>query len=46
VVVTLPPVRVSADFAEGAEAEYEVEYGRLRGPALDGEKVAELRREM
>ncbi len=46
VVVTLPAVRVSADFAEGAEAEYEVEYGRLRSPALDGEKAAELRREM
>ena len=42
VVVTLPPVRVSADFGEGAEAEY----GRLRNSLLDGEKAAELRREM
>jgi hypothetical protein len=46
VVVTLPPVRVSADFAEGAEAEFEVEYGLLRNPWWDGEKAAEPRREM
>jgi hypothetical protein len=46
VVLTLPPVRVSADFAEEADAEFEVEYGRLRNRWLDGEKAAELRREM
>jgi hypothetical protein len=46
VVVTLPPVRLSADFAEGAEAAYEVGYGRLRSPLLDREKAAGLRREM
>jgi hypothetical protein len=46
VIVTLLPARVSADFADGAEAEYEVEYGGLRNRLLDGDKAAELRREI
>src|SRR5262249_31370616 len=46
VMITLPSMRVSVDYAEDTLAEYEVEYGVLRSPLLDHGKAAALRREM
>jgi hypothetical protein len=46
-VVMLPgPARVTSEFAEGAMASYEVEYGELRVPRFNRAKAKHLRMEM
>ncbi len=46
VTVVLPQPRLTADFVEGADAEYRVDYGWLRSKWLDSEAAAEFRRQL
>jgi hypothetical protein len=46
VVVILPLPRWAADFAEDAEAEYWVGYGRLRSKWVDSQAAAEFRKQL
>jgi hypothetical protein len=46
VEIILPDFEVTATFPKGAEATYEVDYGRLRSPYIDSGAGAGLRKEM